>query len=461
MIVATRWLTAIVIVELLGATLFVASQAWRVVPQIPEEPLADPWIMPDLQRLADAAQQGQPGGWTRLGNGLLGKGFYAHAEPAFREALRRDQPILPAQFGLAFSLDRMGRLSESSQAYKQVLSLPGRTPDDALTQSIALYALGRNALRNEKPAAALEFFRQNPDFTAAIYQQAKILVRSDRAEEALPLIDEVLGFMPYALEFHFLRFRALTSLGNESQAFLAAAMMERSAHLVSLNFNTEYVMPLDAMTGTARLLDELSKLAGDEDLINFQQELRDIKVSLGDQPVFAAGAIDEQLLRAAVRSGDSRGARDMISKLRQQGIENDWLLEAEGDLWQQDGDAPRAAEAWQRALRLTRKRSLHQKLAAYYGDEQPGRRDGHRGHAALLEGIAAYRSNQLNEALKPLKLATELLPDDPAPWYYIGEMHFHLGQTRQAFQAYQRCLAIRPSHGRAAAKRDHLKGSAS
>ncbi len=461
MIIATRWLMAIVIVELLGATLFVASQAWRVVPQIPEETLADPWIMPDLQRLADAAQQGQPGGWTRLGNGLLGKGFYAHAEPAFREALRRDQPILPAQFGLAFSLDRMGRLSESSQAYKQVLTLPGRTPDDALTQSIALYALGRNALRREKPAAALEFFRQNPDFTAAIYQQAKILVRSDRAKEALPLIDEVLGFMPYALEFHFLRFRALTSLGNENQAFLAAAMMERSAHLVSLNFNTEYVMPMDAMTGTARLLDELSKLAGDEDLINYQQELREIKSSLGPQPVFAAGAIDEQLLRAAVRSGDSRGARDMISKLRQQGMENDWILEAEGDLWLQDGDAPRAAEAWQRALRLTQKKSLHQKLAAYFGDEQPERRDGHWGHAALLEGISAYRSNQLAEALKPLKRATELLPNDPAPWYYIGEMHFHLGQTQQALQAYQRCLAIRPSHGRAVAKRDHLNGSAS
>jgi tetratricopeptide (TPR) repeat protein len=394
-----------------------------------------------------------------LGHGLVGKGFYAHAELAFRQAVRQDQPALPAQFGLAFSLDRMGRLSESAKEYGRVVTLPRSAPDDELTQNIALYAQGKNALRSEDQASAIAYFRQNGNFTAAVYQHAKILVRSERAEEALPLIDEVLTILPYSLEFHFLRFRALRALGRDREAFQAATMVERSAHLVSLNYSTQYVMPLDRITGAARLLGQLNEIAGDKDLSRFDQQLRDIKRLTGDQPIFALRVVDEQLLQAAVRSGDSQQAREIITKLRDQGMENEWILEAEGDLWDREGETEKAAKNWQRALLLTPKVSLHRKLAAHFGDGQPQKRDYHLGHAALLDGIAAYRKNQLAAALQPLKLASELLADQPTPWYYIGEMHFHLGQTRQATEAYQKCLAIWPNHSRAIAKLDYLKAS--
>ena len=380
MTLVARLLTAVVVVELVCAAIILGARAWRVAPLLPNEQLADPLIMPDLQRCADEAQRGTHGAWTTLGNGLLGKGFYAHAELAFREALHHDQPSFPAQFGLAFSLDRMGRLAESSSEYAKVLDMPA----DSVTHSIALYALGRNALRGERQAEAVSFFRDNPRFTAAVYQAAKMLVRSGRPAEALPIVDGVLKVVPHALEFHFLRFRALAALGRERDAFVAAAMVERSADRVSLNFN-------------------------------------------------------------------------VIASLRKQGCENDWIIEAEGDLWQQQGDTQRAAEAWQRALLLAPKESLHRKLADHYGDAQPEERDYHLGHRSLLEGIARYRENELAAALEPLALAAELLPENPSPWFYIGEMHFHLGNTRQAIEAYQKCLTIRPGHSRAQAKVRHLQ----
>jgi tetratricopeptide (TPR) repeat protein len=454
---AIRLLTALVLVELVFAAIFLGSRNRRAVPLLPNEQLADPLIMPDLQRLADQAQRGTPGAWTELGNGLLGKGFYAHAELAFREALRRDQPPLQAQFGLAFSLDRMGRLSESSAEYEKVLQLPATAAGDSLTQSIALYGLGKNALRRENQEEAISLFRKNPNFTAAVYQNAKILLRSDRPSEALPIADEVLEIIPFSLEFHYLRFWALQAMGREREAFKAASMVERSGNLVSLNFNTDYVRPLDQMTGTSRRLGELAKLAGDGDLARFEPQLQEIKSQSGDRPFFALAAIDEQLLRAAVVNRDWPNAWELIASLRQQGFENEWIIEAEGDLWQQQGDTEKAAQAWQRALLLAPKQSLHQKLADHYGDDKAEDRDYHIGQLSLLEGIARYRKNQLSNALDPLTLAAELLPDNPTPLFYIGEMHFHLGNPRQAIQAYQKCLRIRPSHSRAMAKLNHLQ----
>ncbi|HBJ38009.1 MAG TPA: hypothetical protein DDZ51_25285 [Planctomycetaceae bacterium] len=456
---AIRLLTALVLIELAVAAMFLASRTWRAVPVIPNQQLADPLIMPDLQQLAQAAALGTEGAWTQLGSGLVGKGFYAHAELAFREAVRQDRPTLPAQFGLAFSLDRMGRLSESDQEYARVATLPQTAPGDELTQYIALYAQGKNALRSEDQTSAIAFFRQNTNFTAAVYQHAKILVRSDRAEEALPLINEVLSILPYSLEFHFLRYRALKTLGRETEAFQAAAMVERSAHLVSLNYSTQYVTPLDRTTGAARLLGQLTEIAGNNDLARFDQQLREIKRLTDDQPIFALKVVDQQLLQAAIRKSDAQQARETIAKLRQRGMENEWILEAEGDIWQREGEADKAAKAWQRALLLTPNVSLHRKLAAYYGDDHPQDRDYHLGHAALLDGIAAYRKNQLAAALQPLRLATELLADQPTPWYYIGEMHFHLGQNRQAIGAYQKCIALAPNHSRALAKLDYLKAT--
>lgn len=455
MTLVARLLTAVVFIEVVCAAIILGSRAWRVAPLLPNEQLADPLIMPDLQRFAAEAHRGTHGAWTNLGNGLLGKGFYAHAELAFREALHHDQPSFPAQFGLAFSLDRMGRLAESSSGYEKVLDMPA----DSVTHSIAWYALGRNALRGEQKAEAVSFFRNNPRFTAAVYQDAKMLVRSDRPAEALPIVDGVLKLAPDALEFHFLRFRALAAMGRERDAFMAAAMVERSADRVSLNFNTDFLGPLEQLTGVSRLLGQLDTGGEKGDSPERERQLRAIKDAIGDRSVHVTAAIDEQLVRAALINRNWSGAQELIVSLRRQGCENGWIIEAEGDLCQQQGDTQRAAEAWQRALLLAPKESLHRKLADHYGDAHAEERDYHIGHLSLLEGIGRYRKNELSAALRPLALAAELLPENPSPWFYIGEMHFHLENTQQAIEAYQKCLTIRPSHSRAIAKLNHLQAA--
>ncbi|MFI4876054.1 MAG: tetratricopeptide repeat protein, partial [Blastopirellula sp. JB062] len=162
---AIRILLILVMLEAVVAVAVLGRIAWRTAAQTPDVSVSDPLIMPHLRRLARQAEFGDAKAWTRLGEALLGKGFYAHAELAFREALRRDSQDFAAQFGLAFCLDRTGRTQESDPEYQKALRLstdglrPGH-PGKAET----LYAMGRNALRRENLINAEDLFRQNAGY---------------------------------------------------------------------------------------------------------------------------------------------------------------------------------------------------------------------------------------------------------------------------------------------------------
>lgn len=452
MIYAIRILLLVVILEAVVGLGLIARRAWRVVPQVPDVTLTDPLIMPDLREFARRADRGDYTDWTRFGEALLGKGFYGHAELAFREALRQQPNSLRPRFGLAFSLDRSGRMENSSREYRNVLALPAQSRDESRTHDQALYALGRNALRLEQDDQAAGLFRKNSEFIPAIYQTAKLQIRSGQAKEALPSIAAVLEQVPYSLEFHYLNMRAYEALGQAWRAFQAGTMVERSAYLVSLNFNNDYIRPFDQMTGISRLMRELEMLTEGRNLAEFETELMELRSVIGDAPLVSARAVDEQLLYIAVRKRQPERIFELLERFRAQGEESTQMLESEGDAWQMQGDPEKAAHCWQRALTLTPTRALHRKLANHFGNRDPELRDRHLGQAALLDGINEYRRNELESALRPLDEATRLIPEDPAPWYYIGEINLHLDHREASRAAYERCLELQPGHGRAAAK---------
>ncbi|MEX2359202.1 MAG: tetratricopeptide repeat protein, partial [Pirellulaceae bacterium] len=458
MIYAIRIVVIVIVLEVVVGAALLGWRAWRLVPQVPDVELNDPLIMPQLRDLARAAEFGTSDDWRLLGEGLLGKGFYAHAEQAFRESLRLDPHNFHAQFGLAFSLDRTGRMRESTLEYRKVSQLRARSPDQEMLKYHALYALGRNALRLENLVEAEEWFRQNPGFPPAEYQLAKLLIRSGRVDQALPIIERNLAEIPYSLEFHLLDHRANLARNRPRAAFEAEARMERSATLVSMNFNTDYVGPLMMRTGIRPLLQELGEVSTGDDLDRIEQRCVEIKTLLGDAPVFTARHVDDLLVDVALRKKQPELVLDRIAVIRKGGREDALLLESEGDARQMLGQSEKGALAWNRALTLTPSIPLHQKLARYYAEEESDLRDLHLGRAALLRGIERYRDNRLEEAIAPFLEATEKNPADPDPWFYLGEMHFHLGRPEQAAAAYRECLERKPGHGRAAAKLAHIEG---
>ena len=88
------------------------------------------------------------------------------------------------------------------------------------------------------------------------------------------------------------------------------------------------------------------------------------------------------------------------------------------------------------AGKVTRKGALILALTALLGwtaCTPPGPR-------ALLEGEALLRAGKPTQALEELKLATELLPQDPRAWNLLGLAYHRSGQAPMAVQAYRQAL---------------------
>ncbi|MEW4561047.1 tetratricopeptide repeat protein [Bremerella sp. JC770] len=441
-------LTAVILIELIAVGVYLQQQASTTIPLLPEQHLADSSIEPQLKALAEAAQGGDADDWNRLGEGLLGKGFYAHAELAFRQSLQKDPDHFASLFGLAFCLDRTGRMQESNVAYGNVVQTGAQSPEQQAMQIYALYGMGRNALRLEDAETASELFRQNADYPAAEYQQAKLGIRAGDAQQALPLIQKNLTNIPYSLGFHFLDQRAQEALGNERAAFLAKAMVERSAYLVSLNFSTDYVAPLNEQTGVDALVPELMEALEEEDWSGVEATCHAIEQATQDSPVFAAKPVADARIQLLLHKQQPQEVLELIAKLESEGRVDALTLEAAGDAYRQLQNPVQAIQHWQRALRLKPSIPLHEKLADHLAEEQ----NFHRSQVALMQGLEHYRSNRLRSAIPEFQRAIELDPKLADAWYYLGEMYFHLDQPKEAVEAYRQCQLVDPLHGRAADK---------
>jgi tetratricopeptide (TPR) repeat protein len=423
---------------------------------IPAEFPDDPLLAGEFATLAQRAENGGAEDWLSLGESLLGQGCYGHAEKAFERALEIDPDNIEACYGLAFALDRTGRVRESNVLYQRCVD----TPDDPKAQPqqskkpFALFAIGKNHLRLGDVAAAEGAFRRNEGFVPALYQLARILHYSGRPNEAAALLSRLLARVPLSLELHLLRARVMETLGEPAEQFVAAAMAERSAHLVESYFGTDYVRPFNQRQGLKRALDayDSRKSSGppavmDAELASIEEIVRDrripqrlVALSMRGERSLAEGkpAAIPEIARQIAAGGDAGSSR--------------LLLEAAAKEMQGDADGARALR--ERSERLLPSMLVERALA----DDCERRgdiagRDRHRAKEHFLAAMGAYRTNKLEPALELFKKSAAIAPDDATTWFHIGEMEYHLGRRDAADDAFRKALELRPGHGRA---RDYL-----
>jgi tetratricopeptide (TPR) repeat protein len=129
-----------------------------------------------------------------------------------------------------------------------------------------------------------------------------------------------------------------------------------------------------------------------------------------------------------------------------------------GDMYEQAGRFDDATKAWSRAIEqgipisAKRREYQYQKLAA--AAAKKGNTDSSQRYTAqahYVAGNAAFWEDRMQDALAAFEKAVETEPNLDHAWFYIGETRRRLGQIDAARQAYQRCLAINPDHGRALA----------
>jgi len=416
---------------------------------IPATVRADPLLTQELGELAEAANTGGHPEWMAFGDALLGQGAYLQAESAYRRAVGFAPDDIEARFALAFCIDRTGRMEESNEHYRACLELPESPGVQRSKKPFARYAIGRNLLRLEDEAAAEAAFRQNPGFPPAEYQLARILLFSGRPREAEVIVRRGLESLPLSLEWHRLQARVLEALGRPAEAAAAREMEERSAHLLEVNFNVDYIGPLTEKVGINRLLAEYEAARQTADAADLDQRLRQIEAAIGDRLIPERFLATQLRAELALTMAEPEAALKAIEAAEQRGGAGPQLLQLKAAAWEQLGRLDEATKLRERLAAISPSPELHRLLAearAAAGDAAGQRQ--FLARRERLEGIAIYRRNDPAGALSHFEEATRLDPADAASWYHQGEMLFHLDRAADAAEALRRALAINPGDGR-------------
>ncbi|WP_339734257.1 tetratricopeptide repeat protein [uncultured Gimesia sp.] len=445
-----RFLLLLLVMELGYCGFLVVQRLSRPLPVLPDAEFVDPLMMEDYRELSRQAETGSSLEWIKLGQALLGQGFYSYAENCFRQAADLDPSNLVAQASYAFCLERTGRMQASTLEYEKLVPLKTKRAVPFASRQHFLYDIGKNYLREENAEQAEAAFRKNKGFQPAEYQLAKLLVRSGRAEEALPIINSNLSKISNSLKFLLLQSQALEELGRNEEALQAAEKVERAFDIVPLNFNTQFLKPLSVRHGIEKELETYNHLIQQNDMDSLAKKLDEIFQLINDRPMPQHKSALISMVEVEFQRKNPERMLLLIDQLNKFGIENADLLQFRAGAHMLKGEMEQAVPFLQRVAQMSPTIEVHQTLANYYHQQkQTDKRDLHLAKMALLQTMIAFRNNQLPSAEETIQRSVELNPRDPQAWFYYAETKRFLGDLQSAETAYKRCLELNPNHGRA------------
>ncbi|WP_417749182.1 tetratricopeptide repeat protein [Rosistilla oblonga] len=450
-------LIVILVLEVIFCGIYVKRRLWNHHVVLPAVTLDDPLLAAEFQQLADQATAGGSAEWQALGEGLLGQGFYGEAEHAFRAAVDIDPSNYMAHFALAFCLDRTGRIAESSEEYLKAAKIQRKSKQLVGSVEHCLYQVGKNHLREEDAAAAIDSFASQAGFAPASYQYAKLLVRDGKVDRAMPVLKMELDKTPLSLKFNALRLQALESTGQQRLADEAADVLQRSQYQIPIDLNTDYVTPMNQRLGISRQLQEYNELLASGDMDLLAKHLQSMWEVVEPTTLNQKSKILISMAEVAFQRRRAEEMLHAVDRLKELGVSSPDMLQLEGAAYQLNGDIDRAIALWIRASEMSPNIPLHQILAdAYQQKNDDARRDYHRGQAALLEAKLAYWNNQWEPAKQAAQRAIDVDPSLDQAWFYLAEIERELGNPQLALEAYQKCLDLNPNHGRALAAESRL-----
>jgi tetratricopeptide (TPR) repeat protein len=432
-----RFLTVLIVGELAMLGGLVGWRWLRPAAALPAAVADDPLLGGEFADLARAATRGAAEDWQRLGEALLGQGQYRHAEAAFRRAAMLDPQSLDACYGLAYCIDRTGRMAESNPHYRRCLTLPDPPPGGPPKKGVALYEIGRNHLREGDLAAAEATFRENIGFWSAEYQLAKLLVHSGRPREAEGIIDRLITKLPLALELHALRARILDVLGRPDEALAARAMAERGAHLLEFNYSTVFVQPFTVRHGLGKLVEACEARVAAGDVDGAGRCLAVLDAAIAGRPLPERATAESLRARIALMAGKPHQAVNAVRAEWNRGNHDPSLGAIEADALDELGRSDEATALRESLAQVSPTADFYRKLAsAPELAGNPKQRDQWLGRAAFLDGMAAYRRNDLETALDRFTAATRLYPHDANAWIRRGEIEWHMREFRTATDSF-------------------------
>lgn len=436
-----KCLLLLIVAELMIGAAICVQRAGRPEPPLPNLGKLDAETSAALQSLRDKARDGNSRDWRELAEGYLGNGFYLAAEGCFQRAMELDPGDQQAAYGRGFCLERTGRTSEAIP----ILTAVAKVADAELAWT-CWYQVGRCCLREDNINPAETAFRQIPDFAPAVYQLCKLLIRTNRTEDAVPLIDHQLEQYPNDVKFLQLRGKAAEALGDQATVAEIRDREDRAAYLVEMEYGLRFLGMLSAKLGLgsrlSRALDLKESGTAEQQSAVLHGALTIIRKNSfwNYRSVFVAMAEVELAL------GHFPKVRELLDEVRKNSQDGPDLLDLEGKLLLAEDRPDEAANTWQRALSMRPSIELYEQLEKVSGDASVKAHC--RAQVIFLTGLAEFQKNHVEEALPYFERAAELEPENTTHLYYLGDAHRLLGNTDAASAAFAKCVEINPDHGR-------------
>jgi tetratricopeptide (TPR) repeat protein len=212
--------------------------------------------------------------WLAQGNAALGRGATREALECYRRATEADAGNPLAWLNHGFASLQLGQGPRARESLQRALLLA--KPQDAFVHEVH-YLIGSAWAGEGRPDEAEAAWRValalRPDFIEARAALAELLVRQERADEALACTEETRGSVALATT----RAQALFQLRRheESLALLDAVLAHQPGHVAALDGRGNVLLELDRLDEALASFRHAAELAGpDADrLANFSSAL--------------------------------------------------------------------------------------------------------------------------------------------------------------------------------------------
>jgi tetratricopeptide (TPR) repeat protein len=435
------WVLVVVIAAELavGGFLFVRN---RLVPTppVPDLSIVDARVASHVRESAASCRT--PDDWAGLGTTYIAYGYFPEAEACARHAAGHQPADAVRAYEWAFALERIGRLEDANVQYERAVGLGHPQAKECW------YHIGRNWLRLERADEARSAFERAGALAGARYELARLSFHLGDEAGAATLADQLATDFPTAVQPHLLRHK-IDVLRDRPTAAVAGDR----AYRFQTNLWTPFIRDVQRLedahlaVGLAHEKKEAERLLASGRWATAEPRLRAAFAERWD-PEMADLVAEVEFSR-----GDPAAAERVLREAIDRAGATPHLLYRLADALERSGQPDQAEAAWLRATALGTgaavKNSYH-RLALLY--QKARKADAARAAEARAYAGAGHEfvvTGRPGEAKTLLEQALQADSKLPAAWFYLGEANRLLGQTAAARAAYQKCLDLEPTHGRA------------
>ncbi len=436
-----RLLAGLIAVELAVGGYFASSRLRRHVPPLIDSRYLEPITADDFRGLSNNCRTA--GQWAKLGEAYLASGFFPEAEACYREAVALDPNDANLAYRYGFAVERLGMAEEANVVYERAVELGNSHPSDCW------YNIGRNDLRLGRQGPAREAFERATDLPASRFEIAKLDFRDGRTAEAEAMARHLADEYPSAIPPLALLYRIARVRGEDkvAEGYADQFFLRKKRLPTPFESDAEGVMEVVQQIGQNRVLQNGFRLNQERRPAEAEKALR-VALAADWQPQIA-----DQLALSVFMLGRPAETVDILADAVTRAGPEPFILWRLGQAYLNNGQAPKARDAWQRSARLMTGHAGQglwldmSNLAEKEGDQV--RAKTYRARSLLSAGLEQYDKGRFDAADKLLKEAVGLDPRLDWGWYYLGETASAMHQPAAAAEAYKKCLSVNPDHGRA------------